>query len=113
MPEDREKLAQSYFRSRYSVYFLSLAASAAFVVFFQFSGLSLKGSEWVSGLTSSRAFQIAGFLAVFHGLHYAFLFPAHFFGSYLLEKKYGLSAEPLSRWAADELKAGGVGFVLL
>jgi STE24 endopeptidase len=39
-------------------------------------------------------------------------FPFAFYRSYLLDRRYGLSSEPLSRWLADHCKALALGFVL-
>jgi STE24 endopeptidase len=39
-------------------------------------------------------------------------FPIVFYGSFLLDREYGLSSERFGTWAADHLKALGVGFVL-
>ena len=38
--------------------------------------------------------------------------PFVFYRSFLLERKYGLSSEPLSTWAGDHLKALGLGLLL-
>ena len=38
--------------------------------------------------------------------------PFVFYRSFLLERKYGLSSEPLSTWASDHLKALGLGLLL-
>jgi STE24 endopeptidase len=38
--------------------------------------------------------------------------PFVFYRTFLLERKYGLSREPLSAWAADHLKALGLGLLL-
>lgn len=38
--------------------------------------------------------------------------PFEFYRNFLLDRKYGLSAEPLRTWVADHLKALGIGLVL-
>ncbi|HEX6974020.1 MAG TPA: M48 family metalloprotease, partial [Vicinamibacterales bacterium] len=38
--------------------------------------------------------------------------PLAFYRSFLLERRYGLSSEPLSTWVADHAKASALGFVL-
>jgi Zn-dependent protease with chaperone function len=39
-------------------------------------------------------------------------FPLAFYSSFVLDRKYGLSSEPVAAWMADHLKALGIGFVL-
>jgi STE24 endopeptidase len=80
--------------------------------------LALLGSGWSAGLAAwaRGAFGGAIGVALYTGalaLAWELVsLPIAFYSSFLLERRYGLSSETVATWAADHLKAFGVGLVL-
>ncbi len=115
MNEDR---ASRYHRLRRRAVIASTVAGAAWLIVLIVTGASPVLANAISDLTASwRApFARAGAIVLFVALlaigYEAVTLPFTLFGSFLLERRYGLSSEPLSRWASDHVKALVVGFML-
>ena len=46
------------------------------------------------------------------GVHEATTFPLAYYRAFFLERRYGLSLEPLGRWLRDHAKAAALGLVV-
>jgi STE24 endopeptidase len=65
------------------------------------------GAGWLHAI-SALVIYVAGVLV----LNEAGSLPLAFYGGFLLERRYGLSQEPLGRWLADAAKAFAIGLLL-
>lgn len=83
---------------------LDLVISIAWLAFFQWSGASHLLAGWWAKRVISPWMMIVGYLSVFGTLTYAVGWPLHFYGSYLLEHRFGLSRMNLKAWWAKEIK---------
>jgi STE24 endopeptidase len=110
MNEDR---AARYHRLRRRASVASTAAAGAWLAGLQFTGAA-----------SALAARATG-AGRFHGIFLGFVFigllalgceiaslPFVFYRAFLLERKYGLSSEPMSTWLRDHVKALGLGLAL-
>lgn len=109
--------ARDYARIRYRVLLVDLAAGVAFLAVFQWSGASSMLTRWWSARADtagavSAPLLIAGYLAAFGAAYYTAMLPLRFYGSFLLEHRFGLSRMTLKAWAVRELKRIGVSAVL-
>jgi STE24 endopeptidase len=115
MNEDR---ASRYHRLKRRAAVLSTFAGAVWLVILLATpgSASLAAAATAAGrvVPSSleHAFAIVLFIALLAGGWELASFPFVFYNSFLLERKYGLSSEPFSTWAADHLKALALGLVL-
>jgi STE24 endopeptidase len=105
--EDR---AARYHRLRRRASVASTLAGVAWLAALQLTGASFVLASWAMG--SGRVSGIVLFiLALALGCELASL-PFVFYRAFLLERKYGLSSEPLSTWLGDHVKGLGLGLVL-
>lgn len=87
----------------------STLAGVAWLAGLQLTGASAALAAWAQGF--GRAPGILIFILVLAlGCEIASL-PFVFYRAFLLERKYGLSSEPLSTWLQDHVKALGLGLV--
>jgi Zn-dependent protease with chaperone function len=115
MNEDR---ATRYHRSRRRIGLASMAAAVALLIALVATGRSTDLAVWSRSAVSSGVWPLRPVLAV--TLYVGALsaawevvsFPFVFSRSYLLDRKYGLSNEPLSTWLADHCKALALGLLL-
>ncbi len=92
---------------------LSLVAAAAVPAAFLVSGGSAAARDVTQSLTGGSApAMVAGFVLVLALLQEAVGLPLAFYHSFILERRYGLSFEPVSIWLGDHLKAAAVGLLL-
>jgi STE24 endopeptidase len=115
MNEDR---ASRFHRLRRRAAFVSTALGIGGLAALLFSGASADLAHWARSAAAAFPWPLRPALAVvlYAGalvLAWEFLsFPFVFYGSYLLDRKYGLSAEPPSAWVADHVKALALGLTL-
>ena len=115
MNEDR---ASRYHRLRRRALYGSTLAGASWLVWLIASGASARLGAWAFHLfgalppLTGRALGIAlVVLAVASGLELISV-PFELYRGFIIDRQYGLSSEPLGTWAADHLKAFGLGLVL-
>lgn len=115
MNEDR---AARYHRLRRRAGLASAAAGAAALAALFLTGASSVLATWAAGVAAplvrplrpTAAFVlVAGIMALGWDI---LSFPLVFYRSFLLDRKYGLSSEPVSTWINDHLKALGLGLAL-
>ena len=104
--------AVAYARVRYRLLLADLVLGLAFLAAFQSSGVSVSLARWWAGRMSADALILLGYLAVFGAAYYVVLLPLHFYGSFLLEHRFGLSRLTFAGWCVRELKKLGVSAVL-
>jgi STE24 endopeptidase len=98
--EDR---ASRYHRLRRRAIVASTLACAAWLVWLLASGTS----EWLAARVNVALFIVI----IAAGCELAAL-PFEFYRNFLLDRKYGLSAEPLGAWMQDHVKAFAIGLML-
>jgi STE24 endopeptidase len=78
----------------------------------------LAGLLWTGASAALRDFAGGGFFAIVFYVGLLLLLnelgslPLAFYGGFLLERRYGLSHEPLGRWLADQAKSFAIGLLL-
>jgi STE24 endopeptidase len=76
-------------------------------------GLLVTGaSVALRNLAGTGAFAIVFYITLLLLLNELGSLPLAFYSGFLLERRYGLSQEPLGRWLLDQLKSFGIGLVL-
>jgi len=108
MNEDK---AARYHRLRRRVTVVSMLTRAAGLFALLASGWSAALAAWSRGLAGG-AIGIVMYVSVLAAGWELLSLPLTFYGSFLLDRKYGLSSESATTWLADHLKAFGWGFVL-
>jgi len=101
----RTSVAGTIAGAAWLVALLGTGASAALATRVQAAGASL---SW----PIARPLSLAVFITVLALGWELVSLPFVFYRSFLLERKYGLSSEPLSTWVGDHLKALGLGLLL-
>jgi STE24 endopeptidase len=107
-----------YHRLRRRAALVSMAAGAAALAVLCVTPASRGLAAWASGLTAPLVWPLGrlGAIALFTGIlalgWEALSFPFVFYRSFLLDRKYGLSSEPLATWLGDHVKALALGLAL-
>ena len=96
--------AVAYARIRYRLLLANLVCGLAFLAACQASGCSVSLARWWAARVSAPSLVLLGYLAVFGAAYYLVLLPLHFYGSFLLEHRFGLSRLTLAGWGVRELK---------
>ena len=104
--------ARAYARIRYRLLLIDVGLGAAFYSAFQWSGMSEGLARWWAARVANEPLLILGYLMVFGLTYYLFTLPMHFYRSFLLEHRFGLSRLTLTGWGIRELKTIGVSAVL-
>ena len=104
--------ARQYARIRYRLLLIDLALGFAFLVAFQSSGVSNALVRWWSKRLMSEPIMILGYLAVFGAAYYLVMLPLHFYSSFRLEHRFGLSRLTVAGWLKREAKQLAVSGVL-
>jgi STE24 endopeptidase len=115
MNEDR---ASRYHRLRRRAIIASTAAGAAWLLLLLYSGGAAALGRWADSFDArfafplGRALSVAAFVAVAALGYEASVLPFSLYRNFVLERKYGLSSEPLRSWTSDHLKALSLGLLL-
>jgi STE24 endopeptidase len=112
MNEDK---AVRYHRHKRRAAVVSVAVSAAVPALFLATGASAAlrdAASWLAGADGSAAITTALYAAAFLVLYDLATAPLAFHSSFRLERRYGLSSEPVRAWLADHVKAFAVSLVL-
>ena len=101
---DQASDARHYARIRYRLLLLDVTVSWLLLGLLQGSGVSAAIARWWSQQVAQEALVILGYLAVFGAAYYLVSFPLHFYASFRLEHRFGLSRLTLKAWWLRELK---------
>ncbi len=104
--------ARQYARIRHQLLLLDLASWFLFLAAVQWFGVSQLIAAWWSEHAGYVPLAILGYLAVFGLGYYVVMLPAHFYGSFLLEHRFGLSRLTLGKWLIREAKHLAVSAVI-
>jgi len=114
MNEDR---ASRYHRLRRRTVLASTAAGGGWLFWLLYSGLAVEIARW-AGLRGSslpvplhRVLSIALFVGLLGIGYEVVMLPFSLYRSFVLERRYGLSSEPLSAWLKDHAKAAAIGLL--
>jgi len=105
MNEDR---SSRYHRLKRTTGIISLAWS----VFLLFGLLVTRVSLSLRDLAGQSVFAVVIYVALLLLLNEIGSLPLAFYSGFLLERRYGLSHEPLGRWLFDQVKSFAIGLVL-
>ena len=109
---DEASAARRYARIRYRLLLAECGLGWCVLSVFQGSGASTGIARWTAGWAGPEVCVIAGYLAVFGAVSYAVSWPLHFYGSFLLERQFGLSRLNLAGWWGREGKRVAVSALL-
>ena len=109
---DPPDAASAYARIRYRLLLIDLSAGLLFLMTMQLLGISQGIAEWWMRVTVHEPLVILGYLACFGFVYYLVMLPLHFYGSFLLEHRFGLSRMSLKAWCVREAKQIGISAVL-
>lgn len=104
--------ARQYARIRYRLLLVDFALGFAFLVAFQSLGASNVLAHWWSRRLVSEPIVILGYLLVFGTAYYLVMLPLHFYRSFRLEHRFGLSRLSVTGWFQREAKHVAVSSVL-
>jgi len=110
-----EDKSRRYHRLRRRSVILSAAVAAAWLVFLLGSGASLWIRDFAAGAlhrSAAHPATVALYVIAVALLHDALALPLAWYRGFVLEHRYGLSSETRGAWAADHVKAAGVGLAL-
>ena len=96
--------ARQYARIRYRLLLAELLGWIVFLLAFQGLGFSDAAARLVVTLTSVEWLRIAAYLAVLGLVNYVIFFPLHWYGSFTLEHRFGLSRLTVAGWFSREGK---------
>ena len=105
MNEDR---ASRYHRLKRQAGIASLCWTLALLAALLFSG----GSLAIRNASGRSAFAVVFYVAILLLLNEIGSLPLGFYSGFLLERRYGLSHEPLGRWLLDQMKSFAIGLTL-
>lgn len=109
---DAGPAARSYARIRYRLLLIDLALWCAWLAWLQASGASRAFADWWARLTPRQPVIILGYLACFGLARYLVMFPLRFYGSFIVEHRFGLSRLTPGGWLAREAKQVAVSAVI-
>ena len=105
MNEDR---SSRYHRLKRRTSIASICWTVALLTGLLFSG----GSIAIRNVAQSTYLPVVVYVLLALLLNEIGSFPLSFYSGFLLERRYGLSREPLGRWLLDQAKSFAIGFVL-
>ncbi len=105
MNEDR---SSRYHRLKRQAGILSVAWSLVLLAGLLVTGASLAMRD----LAGASAFAIVVYVGLLLILNEVGSLPLAFYSGFLLERRYGLSSEPLGRWLVDQVKSFAIGLLL-
>ena len=109
---DSSSTARAYARARYRLLLIDLVVGWLFLAAFQWLGYSRGLAGTLARMTMSQFLIILGYLAVIGCVYYAVTFPLRFYGSYVLEHRFGLARFSLAQWWVREAKQLGLSALL-
>jgi len=101
-PEDRSR---KYAREKYALYFINILLTVIFLCAYQcFLSAYFKNISYA--VFNDYFLALFVYLIFFVICQYIVSLPLHFYASFMLEHKYGLSNQSISDWIKDEIKKG-------
>ncbi|RJP19809.1 MAG: M48 family peptidase [Candidatus Abyssobacteria bacterium SURF_5] len=110
--EQENEKAKTYNREKRRLFVIELAVGLLFLVLFFFSGASPAVARGVESASRNPWVVVLLYVAVTGALFELIGLPLDFYGSYVLEHKYGQSTQNLRGWAWDQVKGLLVNFVI-
>jgi STE24 endopeptidase len=108
----RKEEAKEYNRIKIRLSIIDLLITITLIIVLAFSGLSRMLVQAIQPYTGNPYLQFLIFIAIV-GLAAGIIgFPLTFYGSYLLEHRFGLSTQTIFSWLFDRIKSLGVGLAL-
>ncbi len=101
--------ARQYAKIRYRLLLVDLLLGGVVLALFQWSGASHALAGWWSQQLASEPLVILGYLAVFGFVSYMATLPLHWYGSFVVEHRFGLSRMTVVQWIMREAKQLAVG----
>ncbi len=110
--EQKEKLAKKYSKTHQILSVTGTVIFFAILLILIFTGLSKKIEAVAFGYTSNNYSALLIFLFIIGFFEGIINFPLNFYSGYILEHKYDLSNQTLSKYFIEKLKGFALGMVL-
>lgn len=107
-----DKKVKRYAAARNTLALAEPLLTLFFLAGVQISGLSYEIDAAAYSYFSSSYAAVAAYGAAFGILYYIFMFIFAFYGSYVVERRFGLSSQSLADWLKDEAKKAILAFAL-
>lgn len=104
--------ALRYSRIRYRLLLVHWLTGVAWLAFVQGSGASVALARWWAKRLPSESLVILGYLAVVGMASYLVTLPVHYYGGFVLERRFGLSRLTGPGWLRREVKHLGLRAVI-
>lgn len=104
--------AKKYAAIKYTLALVETAYLFVLLFVFCLSGSSGWLAQKIHAAIPAKHPAIAVFFAAIYGLYAILDFPLHFYGSFVIERKFSLSAQKFGSWLIDQIKAGVLAFVI-
>ncbi len=108
----RSEEAKEYNRIKIRLSIIDLLITIMLIIVLAFSGLSRTLVQAIQPYTGNPYLQFLVFIAIIGFAAGVIGFPLTFYGSYLLEHRFGLSTQTIFEWILDQTKSLGVGLAL-
>ncbi len=109
-PEKRAQ-AIAYSRARYTLYFVSLAASLLIYVFLWRARIAQRFRDWARRASRRHFVQSLIFAPLFIVAASALNFPVDWYSDYVIERRFGLSTQGFVSWVGDWGKSVAIGVI--
>ena len=104
--------ARTYARIKRRLMLFDMAAGFAWLAVTYWSGWSATLAGWWAERFTSQPVIVLGYLAMFGAVYSLVMLPLHFYSSFLLEHRFGLSRMTITDWLVREGKQLAVGGVI-
>jgi STE24 endopeptidase len=112
MDERTEERAHRYSNLRYALSIADTVTSLVFLIVLVASGLSVRIADSLKTAALCPACAPAVYLFIVSLGAYLVMFPLHFYSTFTLEHRFGLSRQTFGAWMLDQVKASALSLVL-
>lgn len=104
--------AKRYSSLKYQFAVVDIFYLLILLFFFQASGISSRLAQTLS-FHLAQPLIMPAYILIISVAYYIFNLPLNVYSSFILERKFGLSAQEIGTWFKDQLKAGMVFYVII
>ena len=109
---ERQQQAKQYARISRRLWLVSNSLSAIYALVWLFSGWAINLRDWLTTISPSPWFLVAGFIAIFGGIYALITLPLDYYSGFVLPHRFDQSNQTLKDWIMDQLKGLAIGLPL-